>query len=184
MTSPWLSIALLGFLFGPVAAQIGIDQCACFPSTYTFVLNLAQTCVQTSLPSSGIQSTTCSVLPAEPGTVVASPVPVSVSQIRVLELGQNLGTIRTTQIPGDTFITGTTFTYTSSVGSQEGLDTNIASGTFPRGLELQIRGVNLFSEIVDNRFTIDFSNECDVVFPVIGEGDQIGWVTFVSISLL
>jgi hypothetical protein len=182
MTSPWLSFALLGFLLGPVGAQIGIDQCACFPSIYTFVLDLGQTCDDTSLPSSGIESTTCSVLPSEPGAVLSSLIPVSVSEITVLELGQNLGTILTEQIPGDTFTTGTTFLYfSSSVGSQEGLDTSIASGTFPRGLELQLRGRNLFNEIIDNRFTIVFRNECDI-FPVVEEGDQIGWVTFAALA--
>jgi hypothetical protein len=180
MNSPWLSFALLGFyLFGPVDAQIGIDQCACFPSTYTFVLDLGQLCAQTSLPSSGIESTTCSVL-SESGAFFPNMVPVSVSQITVFELDQNLGTIIPTPIPGNSFITGSSFTYTSSlVGTQERLNTSIASGAFPRGIELQLRGMNLFSEIIINRFTIVFSNACDV-FPVVQEGDQIGWVNFVS----
>jgi hypothetical protein len=185
MNSPWQSFALMGlFLFGSVGAQIGIDQCACFPSTYTFMLDLGQLCSQTSLPSSGIESTTCSVL-SESGTVLNNMVPTSVSEITVHELGQTLGTgIFPTQIPGTSFITGDSFTYTSSsVGTQEGLNTSIASGVFPRGLQLQLRGINLFSEIVDNNFTIVFSNECDV-FPVVQEGDQIGWVKFVSISSL
>jgi hypothetical protein len=184
MNSPWLSFSLLGlFLFGTVGAQIGTDQCACFPSTYTFVLDLGQLCTQTSLPSSGIESRTCSVF-SESGDVLTTMVPVSVSQITVLELGQNLGTIIPTQIQGDSFITGASFTYTSSfVGTQEGLDTSISSGVFPRGLELQLRGLNLFSEIIINRFTIVFSNACDV-FPVVQEGDKIGWVKFVSNSSL
>jgi hypothetical protein len=187
MNSPWQSFALLGlFHFGSVGAQIGVDQCACFPSTYTFVLDLGQLCSQTSLPSSGIESSTCSVL-SESGAVLTGTnmFPVSVSEITVFELGQDLGTaIISTQIPGNSFITGGSFTYTSSsVGTQDGLDSSIASGVFPRGLELQLRGLNLFSEIVDNRFTIVFSNECDV-FPVVQEGDQIGWVKFVSNSFL
>jgi hypothetical protein len=188
MNSPWQSFVLLGiFLFGSVGAQIGIDQCACFPSTYTFMLDLGQLCSQSSLPSSGIESAMCSVL-SESGTVLNNTltmVPLSVSEITVHELGQNLGTgIIPTQIPGDSFITGDSFTYTSSsVGTQGGLDTSIASGVFPRGLELRLRGINLFSEIVDNNFTIVFSNECDV-FPVVQKGDQIGWVKFVSISSL
>ena len=183
MNSQWLSFALLGFLLGPVAAQIGVDQCACFPSIYTIVLDLAQTCAQTSLPSSGIESTTCSVL-SESGAVLSGNVPVSVSEITVFELGQDLATIVTEPIPGNTFTTGTTFFYLSkSVGTQDGLDTSIASGTFPRGLELHLRGLNLFNEIIINRFTIVFSNECDV-FPVVQRGDQIGWVKFVSNSSL
>jgi hypothetical protein len=180
MTSLFSSFALLGFLLRPAGAQIiGIDQCACFPSIYTVVLNLSQTCTQTSLPSSGIESTTCSVL-SESGGAVSGMVPVSVSEITVFELGQNLGTIITEPITGDVFTTGTTFFYlSSSVGTQEGLDTSIASGVFPRGLELQLRGLNLFNEIIINRVTIVFSNECDV-FPVVRSGDQIGWVNFVS----
>jgi hypothetical protein len=186
--SPWLSLALLGFLFGPVgvgAQLFGVNQdlCACFPSTYTFVLALAQTCEETSLPNSAIVSTFCSILPSEPGGVLTNMVPTRVSEITVLELGQNSGTILTTQIPIDTsFITGKRFTYTSSVGSQEGLD-GLAMDTFPKGLELRIRGVNFFNQIIDNSFTIIFSNECGI-FPVVEVGDQIGWVEFVSISLL
>lgn len=187
MTSPsqWLSFAVLGLLLiGPVGAQIGTDQCACFPSTYTFVLDLGQTCSQTSLSNTGIESTTCTVSPSESGAAVTGSglVPVSVSEITVLELGQNLGNIIPYQVPGNSFITGASFTYTSSyVGTQAGLNTSIASGVFPRGLELQLRGLNLFSEVVENRFTIVFSNDCDT-FPAVEEGDQIGWVTFVSIS--
>jgi hypothetical protein len=148
------------------------------------MLDLGQLCGQTSLPSSGIESRTCSVL-SESGTVLNNMVPVSVSEITVRELGQNLGTgIFSSQIPGDSFITGDSFTYTSSsVGTQAGLDMSITSGVFPRGLKVQLRGINLFNEIVDNNFTIVFSNECDV-FPVVQEGDQIGWVKFVSSSSL
>lgn len=187
MTSPWLSFALLGFLFGPVGAQIGIDQCACFPSIYTFVLDLSQTCAQTSLPNPGVESTTCSVLSgAGAGSTLTSSgmVPVSVSEITVSELGQNLETIFTEQIPGDIFTTGTTFFYLpSSVGTQEGLFTSIASDVFPRGLQLQLRGLNLFNEIIINIVTIVFSNQCDV-FPVVKKEDQIGWVALVSIFSL
>jgi hypothetical protein len=200
MTSLRLSFALLGFLcvgpisaqflgsigaqfLGPVGAQnIGTDQCACFPSIYTIELNLGQTCTQTSLPSSGIESTACSVV-SESG-VVSGMVPVSVSEITVFELGQNLGTIITEPIAGGIFTTGTQFFYLStSVGTQEGLNATIASGVFPRGLELHLRGLNLYGEIIINRVTIVFSNECDV-FPVVQGGDQIGWVKFVSISSL
>jgi hypothetical protein len=179
MTAAWLSFALLGFLSGQVRAQIGTDQCACFPSTYTFVLDLALSCGQTSLPNSGVESNECSVLPAEPGAELSSMVPISLSEITVFELGQNLGTTLGTQIPGDSFVSGAPFTYTSSVGSQEGLDMTIASGGFPRGIEVQMRGRNLLSEIIDNRFTIVFSNECGI-YPVIEEGDKIGWIKFVS----
>jgi hypothetical protein len=184
MTSPWLSFALLGFLFGPVGAQLGVDQCACFPSTYTFVLDLAQTCAETSLPNSGIDDTTCSVLPADPNTDSGNMIPTRVSALTIRELGQNLGTILTTEIDIDTsFISGKTLTYTSFVGTQEGLNTNVQFNTFPRGLELEISGLNLFGQTIVNRFTIDFSNACGI-FPVVEEGDQIGWVNFVSISFL
>jgi hypothetical protein len=184
MTSPWLSFALLGFLLRPVGAQIGTDQCACFPSIYTIVLDLSQTCAQTSLPSSGVESTSCSVL-SESGAVLSGNVPVSVSEITVFELGQDLGTVITTEpIPGEIFTTGTTFFYLSnSVGTQEGLDTSVSAGVFPRGLELQLRGLNLFNEVIINRFTIVFNNACDV-FPVVNEEDFIGWVKFVSSSSL
>jgi hypothetical protein len=185
MTFPWLSFALMGFLLGPVGAQIGVDQCACFPSTYTFVLALGQTCAETSLPNSGIEDSMCSILPEQPNTdLIGSPIPTSVSSITILELGQNLGTILTTEIPIDSaFISGQTFTYTSFFGTQEGLDTNEEFGTFPRGLELRISGRNLFSETIVNTFTIEFNNTCGIS-PVVEEGDQIGWVKFVSISFL
>jgi hypothetical protein len=179
MTSPWLSFALLGFLFGSVGAQLGVDQCACFPSTYTFVLALGQTCAETSLPNSGIAGTTCSVLPAG-----SNMIPTSVNAITVFELGQNSAAILTTEISIDTsFISGDAFTYTSFVGTQGGLNTNVQFNTFPRGLELRISGLNLFSETIVNTFTIEFSNACGI-FPVVEEGDQIGWVKFVSIFFL
>jgi hypothetical protein len=153
------------------------------------VLALGQTCAETSLPNSGIEDSMCSILPEQPNTdLIGSPIPTSVSSITILELGQNLGTILTTEIPIDSaFISGQTFTYTSFFGTQEGLDTNEEFGTFPRGLELRISGRNLFSETIVNTFTIEFSNSCCYtcgIFPVVEEGDQIGWVKFVSFSVL
>jgi hypothetical protein len=173
---------LAGVLFKPVSAQVGVEICACFPSVYTFVLEFDQLCEETSIPSAGINSTVCFVSPAVSSPTFDDEVPVAVSSIDILELGQDLSPIANTVVTGN-FRSGDNFTYASVLSSQEGLDMVEELGVFPGGLQLNINGRNALDEFITNVWIITFNNECGL-FPVISEGDQIGWTKFVSFALL
>jgi hypothetical protein len=174
---------LAGVLFRPVSAQVGVEiYCACSPSVYTFVLDFDQRCEETSIPSAGINSTVCFVNPAVNSPTFEDEVPVAVSTIDVLELGLNLRPIAQTTVTGE-FRSGDSFRYASVLSTPEGVDRVAELGVFPGGLQLNINGRNTLDEFITNVWTIIFNNKCGL-FPVISEGDQIGWTKFVSFARL
>lgn len=173
---------LLEALLSPASAQIGVELCACFPSVYTFILNFDQACNETSIPGAGIDRTDCFVSASTPPGSGGDPtdeVPVAVSNVDILELGQNLRVIASTRVTGD-FRSGDDFSYASVLSTPEGVAMAEEQGIFPGGLQLNIQGRNALDEFITNVWVIVFSNDCGL-FPVIEEGDQIGWTTFVSV---
>jgi hypothetical protein len=181
-TSAWYFCILAGVLFKPASAQVGVEICACFPSVYTFVFQFGQLCADTNIPGAGINATVCFVAPAESIPTFEDEVPVAVSSVDILELGLDLTPIASTQVTGD-FRSGDSFTYASVVSTPEGVDMVNELGVFPGGLQLNINGRNALDEFITNVWVIFFNNECGL-FPVISEGDQIGWTKFVSFALL
>jgi hypothetical protein len=179
-TSAWVFFLIVEVLLRPVSAQVGVELCACFPSVYTFVLEFDQLCEETSISGAGVDRTGCSVTPADESVEFTDEVPVAVSSIDVLELGLNLAVIATTQVIG-TFRSGDSFAYSSVVSTPEGIDMVTERGVFPGGLQLNINGRNALGEFITNVWVIVFNNECGI-FPVISEGDQIGWTKFVSVA--
>jgi hypothetical protein len=175
-------LLLAGVLFKSVSAQVGVELCACFPSVYTFIFQFDQICAETSIPGAGVSSTVCFVSPAEASPTFVDEVPVAVSSIDVLELGQDLAPISSTQVTGD-FRSGDNFTYASVVSTPEGVEMVNELGVFPGGLQLNINGRNALDEFITNVWVIFFNNECGL-FRVIAEGDQIGWTQFVSFVVL
>jgi hypothetical protein len=180
-TQAWVFL-LAGVLFKSASAQAGRELCACFPSVYTFVFQFGQLCSETSISGTGVSSTVCFVSPAVANPAFEDEVPVAVSSIDVLELGQDLAPIASTQVTGD-FRSGDSFTYASVVSTPEGVDMVNELGVFPGGIQLNINGRNALDEFITNVWVIFFDNECGL-FPVISEGDQIGWTQFVSFALL
>jgi hypothetical protein len=178
LPSAWFFFLVAGVLFKSVSAQGGVELCACFPSVYTFIFQFGQVCAETSIPGAGVSSTVCFVSPAESSATFEDEVPVAVSSIDVLELGQDLTPIASTQVTGD-FRSGDSFTYASVVSTPEGVDMVNELGVFPGGLQLNINGRNALDEFITNVWVIFFNNECGL-FSVIAEGDQIGWTKFVS----
>jgi hypothetical protein len=73
------------------------------------------------------------------------------------------------------------FAYSSVVSTPQGVDMVTERGVFPGGLQLNINGRNALGEFITNVWVIVFNNECGI-FPVISEGDQIGWTKFVSVA--
>jgi hypothetical protein len=178
LASACVFFLLAGVLFKPVSAQVGVEVCACFPSVYTFVLRFDQICAETSLPSAGVDSTVCIVNPLISSPTFEDEVPVAVSTIDIIELGTDFAPIAFSIVTGD-FRSGDSFQYASALSTPEGVEMLEELGVFPGGLQLNINGRNAADEFITNVWTILFKNECGL-FPVISEGDQIGWTKFVS----
>jgi hypothetical protein len=97
-----------------------------------------------------------------------------VGKIQVLELNQNLDIISETPYEGEYF-DGDIFTYTSVIAS----DTITRPEDVPRALQMTITARNENEEDLVNFWIIIFDNSCGI-YPVVLEGEQIGWTIFVS----
>jgi hypothetical protein len=171
-----LSAAILVFLSRGAAQQIGTDICGCQPATYTFTLDFSLTCEETNVEGPGINDTAC--LTEIRGQEEVPPedlVPVSVQNIQIFELDQNMKVVAQTVRTG-TFTDGDTFTYTSIIST---FGDSLNPVMLPRGLQLVISGVNNKEQSVINTYIIVYTNSCGV-FPVLTEGMTAGWTIFVS----
>ena len=102
--------------------------------------------------------------------------PARVTTIQILELNQDLRVIAQTPINGD-FRSGDIFKYTSVIAQldPETVDPNM----IPKGLQITLAGRNSAEQDLVNFWLIIYDNDCGV-FPVVLEGQQIGWTVFVS----
>jgi hypothetical protein len=168
---------ILGPSSSPVHAQtVGVDICACQPSTYEFVLNFGLTCEEKTVMGAGINASECRIT-TDRNLNVTDEVPISVSKVQVLELNQNLDIITTSQY-NEEFADGDIFTYTSVIASN-----NITRPQdVPRALQMTITGRNAEEQDLVNFWIIIFDNSCGI-YPVVLEGEQIGWTIFVSIGI-
>ena len=158
------------------AAQlVGTDICACQPSVYTLKLDFSLVCPDSTVAGPGINSTACNVNSRNQNENVTNPVPISVSEVQVLELGRNLKVVGNSVYSG-TFYDGHEISYTSvTVEKPDTIDAN----TIPRSFQVFITGVNSDEEPLLNQWVISYTNDCGI-FPLLEVGDLIGWVNFVS----
>jgi hypothetical protein len=170
-----LLLGLVSTLFQSSNAQIGVDVCACSPSTYEFTLDFSLTCPPVNITrGDAIAATTCLVSPfGDPE--VTDLIPVSVQTIDILELNQNLDIIVQENIAGS-FGDGDTFVYTSISALPDQITSPL---DIPRAIQLNIVGVNQFDEPIINVYLITFTNDCGFS-PVLFEGQSAGWTVFVS----
>lgn len=156
---------------------IGTDVCACQPSVYTFTFDFTLTCNDTSISGPGIASTDCSIVPFSSPSV-RTLIPLQVISISVLELTKDL-----TEISASDEVVniqdGDTYNYTS-ISNSLGNITN--SSLVPAALQLSAIGLNEYGESILMTWVTTFTNQCDV-YPVLIEGEQIGWTVLVSIIL-
>lgn len=177
------------------STTIGIDLCACTPTTYTFQLNFTALCNDTNIVAgsssgsnnrsstgegnSGIIDVACFVTEqTEEAEPVDDVIPVAVSTIDVLELNEDLDVLEQTQYADD-FRNGDTFTYTSVMGMRSDF-ANLSAKEIPAGLQLNIVGRNQIDQPIVNLWAMLFSNECGI-YPVLVPGDAIGWTILVSV---
>jgi hypothetical protein len=125
----------------------------------------------------GIIETACLVSSRLPDTVnVTDFVPVTVSEIQVLELDEFQDPIGQSVYTDGPYFDGDFVTYTSIVRTQPEI---VNAMTLPRGLQVSIVGNNAQNQPIINTWGILYNNDCGI-FPLLTVGQQIGWSIFVS----
>jgi hypothetical protein len=160
-----------------VEAQVGVTVCSCAPSVYSFILNLTAICNETSVSGLGVERTECiSEGTGADANSVTDFVPVAVSNVEIIELDETLLPLSFYSDDGD-FRSGDVIEYTSIVDNQI-----VDESRIPRGLQLNFMGRNSLEQSIGNVVTIVFNNDCGA-FPVLQEGDTLGWAIFVSLLM-
>jgi hypothetical protein len=160
-----------GFMMAS-AQTVGVDICACQPSTYEFLLDFGLTCDNKTVGGPGINASECRVT-TDRNLNVTDLIPVTVSKIQVLELNQELDVIATTPYEGE-FTDGDIITFTSVIATD-----NITNpDDVPRALQMTLEGRNSLEQDLVNYWIIIFDNSCGI-YPVVLQGEQIGWTIFV-----
>jgi len=182
-TSGWtqsvlMMLGLLSMLVGDVEAQIGVTLCACQPATYEMTFNFSLT-----EPDQDVRDDIDGILESEfiisnldqPDNETADVVPVRVSTVTILELGQSLQSIVAQTVLDDGYPDGSTFEYTSIITNW----TNLDDSTLPKGFQLVFEGENEAGEDLKQSSIVVYDNDCSI-FPLLTVGQDFGWITFVS----
>ena len=115
------------------------DYCLCYPTTYTFQLNLNQNCdVNTIADKPGVADTSCQILSSSD---VFHLVPTRIEEIQILELNRDAIVISQENIPGP-FNDGYEFIYTSYSTLLPLEDQEV-----PKAIQLTLIGVNDVEQI-------------------------------------
>ena len=166
---------------GIVHGQIGTTICACTPASYTFRLRFDLTCPGNIVNDNGISFNLCGVTGLGANNDL---VPVSVSSITIIEVGQSFQPVTQTLFDSN-FVNGSTIVYSSLVERDPNLiEGNINTGLFGNltaGLQVFVQGVNAQQIEITNDWFIAFTNECDV-FPIFSVGNAIGWLEIIDFS--
>ena len=172
--------------------MIGTDDittiCNCSPSTYKFTLDFTLSCPPVNIPqpNDAIESTTC-LISHFGNPDITDLVPVSVTNIEILELDQNMQITSETTIPGNNFVDGDTFQYTTKdalADSDEiGNDPDPVMSKVQKAIQLTMIGMNRIGKPIINVYIITYTNDCNA-YPVLQEGQSIGWTVFVSFEVL
>lgn len=144
--------------------------CSCSPRVLELTFDFSLDCepMNVDLSSGGIEDATCIVTGFD-NINVTDLVPVDVSSVQIIEIGQNGAPISVAQETGD-FRDGDAFAYTSI--SFEG-------AVAPRALQIRALGRNVEGEPLVLQWAITFTNSCQF-FPVVQVNDSLGWTIFVS----
>jgi len=170
-----IAVCILHFTY---ALEVGIDICACQPSVYELTIRSGLTCQDNDVRENpGIQETACLVETRLSDEVsVTDFVPATVSEIQILELDQEQEVIGQTVFTDGPYFEGDSVQYTSIVESNP---KNIDPSSLPLGFQVTILGNNANNEPIVNTWGILYNNDCGV-FPLLEEGQTIGWTEFVS----
>jgi hypothetical protein len=150
----YLTIVLICFtILDKVSAQIvGVDLCACLPSTLTLRLNFTFDCDASSVSGPGINETTC-YIETRGNENVTDFIPTSVTTVQIFELNEDLAVVGNSNFE-DGYLDGDEITYTSIV---ERAPENITAATLPRGFQIFITGVNAVEQTIVNILAIAYT---------------------------
>ena len=158
--------------FAVVSGQIGVDLCACTPSSYTFEVRLDLTCPGNIDSNPGIDQTTCLSQTERGNPNNEDFVPVSVSTVQITEANAGFQVVKIVEFQGTgDFTQGDLIEYTSVTAERSDL-TQDEIITF---LQLNVQGRNVAGDDISNNFIIQVTNDCGV-FPVLSIGDRVGWL--------
>lgn len=180
MTSS-LKIVLLilsTFFVGDASAQVGITECACYPSLYEFTLDFSAICEDTSFPGNsqgqGISGFDCFSIGLDPEEDVTDTVPVDVSAVTLVEINEDNNPIKETTF-GQGFRDGDSFTYVPLIVT----NATLTPGQIPSGLQMTFFATNQFGQQIQQIWILQFANLCGIFPPIVSVGDQIGWTILV-----
>ena len=148
--------------------EVGKDLCGCQPAIYEMTLDFSITCDQRLGSWIGIEESSCSATGATDLT------PVRVTEIVFMEFNSDFTMLQRLPISG-VFQSGDVVTYTSTLA----IFNDFTDIILPKKLQVILSGVNAMDVPIEMDWFFTFTNECGIV-PVLSEGDQQGWVLFVS----
>ena len=143
--------------------------CGCQPSEYVFQLNFSSPCALDAFGPEGIEAQGCRI-----DTDATDTTYVSVRTVFIYEEDQN-GAEAGRRLATGLFDEGAEIVYQSAIL----LNTNVTNP--PKILEVVLRGTNSQQEPITSRWSVTFTNECDV-FPVIRGGEETLNTMIVSAS--
>ncbi len=178
------------------------QECSCAPREYKFRLDFSGTCPPETKPPNdyfgpGVEEYTCSIgdspvqdrigeQDSDPRHLtqlvdlfpelqistqnIADQIPVIISSIQFIQQDQAGNPIES-HLKTEDKTDGETVRFTSSIIDKP--------DQIPYRITMVLRGFNAGQQAIQNTFTIEFTNTCGV--PTFIEGEQIGWVIFVSL---
>lgn len=174
MNFHYVTLGLAVFLLQTlgVFAQVGTTICACQPASYQFTLDFQLSCNDFNVTGPGVNTTRC----LERGPEETSNlIPVVVNTFQIIELNQDLEPVAQTSLRGN-FLNGANISYTSIITQ---FNASVAESAVPRGISLVITGRNAENVSVVSSSIVVFNNDC-TVYPVLEEGETLGWTLLVS----
>ena len=157
--------------------EIGTDLCACQPAIYEITLDSMLTCEDRDVMGPGILTTDCLVetrLNEEAN--VTDFVFQTVSEIQIFELDETQDVLSQSIYNDGPYFSGDSVLYTSIIRTNPDA---VTVDNFPQGFQVVITGNNKENQPLINTWGILYANDCGV-FPLLTEGQVIGWSEFVS----
>ena len=155
------------------------EICDCAPNSFEFTLDFSLACPPVSSAlGDGVGFFYCNISPFDGNSFVNSAVtdlvPVSVQSIEFLEFDKNENSFASVATRGGDYKDGDTISFVSKVSTIQNY--------FLEAIQLNMYGRNKDGEEIINVYQIIFTNACGA-YPVLSEGQSIGWTRFVSIFL-
>jgi hypothetical protein len=157
-------LACLIICYQASAQIVGVDICACQPSTITFRVDFSIDCDGSNVAGPGIDETTCNT-ETRGNENVTDFVPTFITTVQILELDENIQPVSETNYDAGYF-DGAEITYTAIV---ERAPDNITAATLPRGFQVVLTGLNAAEQNIVNLLAIRYTGgtcykSCNKIF--------------------